>query len=354
MKRKYDDFTSMEAVTVPKKAFYTDSCGCLNEKAFRDFASCIKAEEKYYLICLTVDIAESNEKYGFAFGTRLLRQVYLQLHEHFYVFRIYGNKFNLIVPENELPNAEKMLSSDTNGFFNIYYAVIRDVPVLADNFNELRNRCIEMMYEDKARKTKKDYSEVRDDKIIGNKGNTPADLRETATCKYIDTMWFGTITIQETQPRARTMKVYIFPTEFKENLASLHLVAAADDYLNTIIYSGTCIEFGLDGMKFMISARFDREGHLNISCFKDRDSKGECEITIDSHEGSCIPANFGKRIGSGIEIYPFRRNAYNTYDYILWDKNNGTAQLDNTGTVSIEGKIYTVFCDDKTINLLKQ
>lgn len=354
MKQRYDDYSNTEMITVPKKRLYTDSCGCLNENAFQDFVSQLDEAENYYLICLIVDITECNKKYGFAFGTRLLRQVYLQLNEYFYVFRINGNKFNMIVAEKDLPNAEKMLNSNTNGVFSIYYAVLKDMTVTEENISEVRKQCVEMMYSDKARKTKKKYSEVRDDKIIGNKGNTPAELQETATCKYIETMWFGTIHIEETSPQIRSVRAYIFPTEFKENLASLNLVAAVDDFVNTRIYSGTCIEFGLDGMKFMISARFDREGHLNISCFKDRESKGNCDIKIDSHEGNCIPANFGKRIGHGLEIYPFRQNSYNTFDYILWNKEEKKAVLDTTGAVTVKGIDYTVFRDDKAINLLKQ
>ena len=352
MENRYIDYTGEAMLTVPKRKLYTDSEGFPNENAFRDFAEHLTAE--YYLACISVDVTRSNEKKGYGFGSRVLRKAFLQLRDNFYIFRISGNKFNLFVTENEFSKLKNMLESGNEDFFTVYYGIVEDTYVTKENYTKLCERGKEMMYHYKAEKIGKAYTDARDDVIVGNKGNTPADLQETDTCKYRETMWYATVHLEETEPAARTVTAYVFPTEYKESLASLNMVVVVDDFVKTRIYSGTSVSFGFDGMKFMISSRFDNEGHMNVSCFGERENKGQCDITIDVHEGNCIPASFGKRVKRGVSLFPVKPNTRGTYEYALWNDNEKTAEYQESGLIAIDGADYEVHADKVAINLVHQ
>lgn len=352
MENRYINYTGSAMITVPMRKIYTDSEGYPNENAFRDFAEHISAE--YYLACISVDVSKSNEKKGYGFGTRVLRKAFLQLKDNFYIFRMSGNKFNLLVTENEFPKLKEMLESGNEDFFTVYYGLIEDTYITKDNYKALCERGKEMMYRHKAEKIGKAYSEARDDVVIGDKGNTPTDLQETDTCKYRETMWYSTISLEESEPVPRMVTIHVFPTEYKESLASLNIIVVIDDFVSTRTYSGTNITFGLDGMKFSVSARFDNEGHMNVSCYEDRNNTGKCEISVDTHEGNCIPASFGKRVGNGLSVFPVKSNSRGTYEYVLWNDNNKTVEYNESGLIEMDGITYGVHSDKVAINLINE
>lgn len=354
MRDRYSEYTNDTLITVPKRKLFTDAEGFPNENAFRSFVEPLTEDDGCYLACISIDLTASNESGGYAFGTLMLRKVYLQLKDNFFVFRVSGDKFNIIVPEGDFEKAEQMLSSCDAELLTIYYGFVKNQPITGENYADLRRQGIELMYQNKAVRTDKKLGAVRDDKIVGDKGNTPVELQETLTHKFRETMWYGTIIFDESEPTAREITAYIFPTEYKENFASLNMIVVVDDLIHSRVYVGNNIAFGFDGIRFTITSRFDNEGHLNIVCFKDRESKGKCEMTLHSHEGVCIPASFGKRAGKGQEIFPVKPNAYGTYDYVLWDKTAKTATLDTTGIVVMDGKNYAVHANSKGIDLIEQ
>lgn len=353
MKTVYGEYMSDGRVEVAKKALFTDSDGFPNENAFRDFVGRLTEEDDCYLACVNVDLTESNKK-SYAFGTLMLRKLFLHLKDSFYVFRVNGDKFNLVIPKSGIEQAERVLDSCEDGQAKTYYGLVDEKPITGKNFTELRRHGIELMYQNKALRTNQQAMDVRDDKIVGDKGNTPPELQETVTHKFRDTMWYGEIIFKEHAPNVRDITAYVFPTEYKESLASLNMIVVVDDLLSTRVYTGTSVTFGFDGIKFTITSRFDNEGHLNIVSFRTDGGGGKCEISINSHEGVCIPASFGKRIGNGREIYPFKANPFGTHNYILWDKENRTATLDETGMVEMDGKLYSVHFNSQGIDLIEQ
>lgn len=353
MKTVYNDYTSGGQVTVTKKELYTDSDGFPNDHAFRDFVGRLTESDEFYLVCVSVDLAESNKK-SFAFGTLMLRKAFLRLKDSFFVFRVNGDKFNVVVPQADIETAEKMLASEIDGQARMFYGIVKDAPITKKNCAELRKIGVELMYQNKALRTNQQAMDVREDKIVGNKGNTPPELQETVTHKFIETMWYDIAVFKEHEPNVRDITVHFFPTEYKENQATVNMIAIVDDLLNTRVLTGTSITFGFDGIKFTATGRFDDKGQFNIVCFRSNDGRGKCDLKITAHEGVCIPASFGKRIGNGKEIYPFKANPFGTHNYVLWDKENKTATLNETGIVEMNGKLYSVHFNAKGIDLLEQ
>lgn len=353
MKTTYDEYTSDKQVTVTKRELFTNGDGFPNENAFRDFAGQLKESDEYYLACIIVDLTESNKK-GFAFGTLMLRKAFLRLKDKFFVFHIHGNKFNVVVSKADIELADKMLASESEDNTKTYYGFVKDTPITGKNFEEIRKRGVKLMYQNMALRTNKEAMDVRDDKIVGDKGNTPPELQETVTHKFRDTMWYGEIQFEEIEPNVRNITAYVFPTEYRSSLAAVNMVVIVDDLLNKRVFTGTKVAFGFDGIRFTVTSRFDDEGHLEIVYFKSKDSKGTCRASLTSHEGVCIPASFGKRIGNGREIYPFKPNPFGTYNYVLWDKENQTATLDETGMVEMNGKLYAVHFHPTGIDLVEQ
>lgn len=353
MKTVYSEYMSDKQVTVAKKVLFTDCDGFPNENAFRDFIGHLTEDDDCYLACVNVDLSESN-KNSFAFGTLMLRKTFLRLKERFFVFRVHGDKFNIIVPKADIELAEKMLSSEGDGQVKTFYGFIKDMPITSKNCSELRKHGVELMYQDKALRTNQQAMDVREDKIVGNKGNTPSELQETVTHKFIETMWYDKIVFKEHEPDVRDITVWVFPTEYKENLASVNMIVVVDDLINTRVYSGTSVTFGFDGIRFAISGRFDSNGQFNVVSFRVDNGEGKCELKITAHEGECIPASFGKRIGNGQEIYPFKANPFGTYSYIFWDNETQTATLDDTGMVKMDDKLYSVHFNSQGIDLIEQ
>lgn len=347
-REKYEQYAGTEMITVPQKELYTDCEGFFNEKAFRDFVSTLTEADGYRLICLAIDVSAMNKK-SYARGSFVLRTVVLKLNEYFCVFRVNGDKFNILVQEKDYENLRLFLKQNSK-LYSLYYGFVKDIIITDKTVNEARRIGIAMMYDNKAAHTKKKNS-IREDKIVGDKGNTPVELQETAIHKFKQTMWYTTIVIKERYPYAKDVMVYAFPTEFKPPLSALNMIVVVDDLLERYVYTGKDIHFGFDGMRFNICSRFDRAGHLSISLFKDRKSQGKYETDIKCHEGNCIPVFFGKRIDNEQEIYPIKRNAFGTQDYVLWDAKTNKAIIVDTGIVKVKDKEYAVYADDIGIDL---
>lgn len=354
MREKYKSYWANDPITVTKRELYTDAEGFPNEVAFSHFVKNLTVSDKLYLACINVDLRASNKAKGYAFGSLVLRKAILQLQDFFCVFRISGEKFNVLIPEEDLENARAMLDKCPKQLFTIYYGIVTSEFVCTNNIASLRREGIDLMYSHKAELTGKKHEEVRDDKIIGDKGNTPAQLQETDTHKCRETMWYGVIDFEELQPYARNVKAYIFPTEYKDKKMSLHQIVVVDDLINTRIYTGNNVVFGFDGIKFSVSTRFDEHGKLSILCFKDRESKGQVEMNIQLHEGSCIPASFGKRIDGRRELFPVKQVVSGGYSYALLDRTTGEVTFDDTGMVEVEGKQYAVCVTENSIDLILQ
>ncbi len=350
MDNLYRQYLSTDKIEVERKRLYSDSDGFLNDAAFRDFAEHIN--QNMALICLNIDVSASNTTRGYAFGSRVLRKVYLQLKEHFYIFRVNGDKFNLIVPRENLKEAICMLNSSREypEMFSVYYGIV-DESVNKDNYEQLRKIGKELMYHDKAVKTKKKISDVRDDMIIGNKPNTTADMQETDTCKYIETMWHGTVNFVEKSTLQLIKKLYVYPTEFKADFASLNIIAVTEDEQGYELFIGNSVEIAVNGVKCLVTARFADDGHLIISCYKANDANNPYIIGIDTVEGICIPAFFGKRISEGQEIYPICRHDDGMCDFVLWDSTVNKGTINTTGIVRENGTEYAVYMDDTSIKL---
>lgn len=354
MMENYKSYMANEPITVTKRELYTDSDGFPNEVAFLHYVRKLTPSDKLFLACINIDLRASNQSKGYAFGTLVLRKAILQLQDFFAVFRISGEKFNLLIPEKNLEDAKTMLDKCPRQLFSIYYGIATKSYVCADNITECRREGIDLMYVHKAKTTGKKNEEVRDDKIIGDKGNTPAQLQETDTHKCRDTMWYGVIDFEEIQPFARNIKAYVFPTEYKDKRMSLNQIVVVDDLVNTKILTGNNVMFGFDGIKFSVSTRFDEHGKLSILCFKDRESKGQVDMNIQLHEGNCIPASFGKRIDSKKELFPIKQVASGGYSYVLFDRSTGTVTYDDTGMAEMAGKQYAVCVTEDSIDLILQ
>lgn len=354
MRENYKSYWANDPITVTKRELYTDSEGYPNEVAFSHYVKKLTPSDKLFLACINIDLRASNQAKGYAFGTLVLRKAILQLQDFFAVFRVSGEKFNLLIPEENLKDAKAMLSKCPKQLFTIYYGIATKEYVCADNIETLRREGIDLMYAHKAEMTGKKHEEVRDDKIIGDKGNTPAQLQETDTHKCRDTMWYGVIDFEELQPFAKSVKAYVFPTEYKDKKMSLHQIVVVDDLVNTRVLTGNNVMFGFDGIKFSVSTRFDEHGNLSILCFKDRESKGQVEMNIQLHEGNCIPASFGKRIDSKKELFPIKQIASGGYSYVLLDRSTGEVTFDETGMVEVNGKQYAVCVTEDSIDLILQ
>lgn len=354
MREKYKSYWADDPITVTKRELYTDSEGFPNEVAFLHYIKTLTPSDKFLLACINIDLRASNQAKGYAFGTLVLRKAVLQLQDFFAVFRVSGEKFNLLIPEEELEDAKRMLDNCPNTLFTIYYGISTKDYVYSENIEMLRRDGIDLMFAHKAKVTGKKHEEVRDDKIIGDKGNTPAQLQETDTHKCRDTMWWGVIDLEEIQPFARNVKAYVFPTEYKDKKMSLNQIVVIDDLVNTRILTGNNVTFGFDGIKFSVSTRFDENGKLSVLCFKDRESKGQVEMNIQLHEGNCIPASFGKRLDSKREIFPIKQVASGGFSYVLFDRSTNTVTYDETGLVEVDGKRYAVYVTENSIDLISQ
>ena len=346
----YEKYLSEDKITVTNREFYTDSSGYQNEKAFWDFVKDLKEEDELYLLCLDLDLTLSNQK-SIGFGDLIMRTFFTQIRESFPIFRMKGTKFNVFVPKSELSLAQELLDSDNKKYFDLHGEIIKDKFVTSDNIKELVEIGMNRLYK------------IRKDKqmVVGQKGNTPVEGQETPTKKFIAEMWFATIEFEETAPNVRKLTAYIFPTEYKPPMALLHTIVVIDDKVQARVYEGMAVQIPIDGMKISITTRFDHDGHLVVSWFRTPDNTcGIIEGIMEVHEGTCIPASFGKRIGNAKEIFPVKENSQGLYEYVLVDKSsskkvktNNTTTYVTSGIVKGKENIYEVHKDSVAIVLAK-
>lgn len=345
----YGKYLSNDKIVVTSREYYTDSNGYQNEKAFWDFVKDMTEADRMYLMCIDVDLSPSNELKGTGYGDLVMRTLFTKIRESFPIFRMRGTKFNIFVPEDEVSYAEEIIApSDTNkDFYIVHGMIVTDKFVSSENVKEVLVKGIKGMLGDR-----KDT-----DAVIGNIGNTPAMQQETPTMKYIAEMWFAEITFTETKPNPRTLKAYVYPTEYKSPMAMLHTIVVLDDMVEARVYDGTVVQLPIDGMRISITARFNHDGKMIISWFKSGESEGEIEGIIEMHEGNSLPANYGKRIGSTKEIYPVKMNGQGLYEYVLYDKKAVYPEKNVTYVTSgiIKGKkdTYEVHRDSTVIQLIK-
>lgn len=345
LRHLYNGYSSEESINVRRKNYFTDRDSYPNANAFDDFSSRINTDD-YRLICINIDLRKINVV-NYTLGSYALRRVILAFQDYCFCFRIQGEKFNILAEKKYLDSVKELLDAPSrthNSFCDIYYG-IADEPYSHDRAAELIQKCVNLMYEDK---TKKRNIYRCNRTVTGGKGNKPYELRETAERKYINTMWHTDVHITVTEPDFRELDVIVYPTEYCNPLESITLIAVADDTINCRVFCNKNIQFGINGIVFTINARFDREGHLNTSVF--HSGTGKCEIDVKTTEGVCIPANFGKCIGAGKEIYPVRKNIRGTCDYVLLD--NGKAELVTNGILTTDDIKYGVYMDNTCIDLI--
>ena len=345
----YDSYKNSETCSIKRRDVFTDRSGYLNEYAFQDFTKAIANSdgEDYYLICFNIDLRNANSE-SMAVGDYVLRRFIVSL-EGFYVFRIQGEKFNALVTKDEIPHI-RMLLDKPNPKYKVYYGIVTDTPYRPQNATEEREiirRGIALMYENKGEK-----KVIAMDDVVSQKGNTPKELQETKLRKYRKTMWYTTMKLTITSPKYKEVTIYIYPTEIKSDLQRVNIICAVYDNVNYNVKCGNEVTFGIDGYRFTVFARFNREGHLDTAMYcVDRD-RCKYQMTHDTYEGVCIPATFGKRLSHDIEIYPLRQNTNGMYDYVKFNKDKNTVEVNTEGYIlTPTGAKYGVFMDAECIDL---
>ena len=340
----YSDYFSDEKVTVRKKDYYTTKHGFPNRKAFLDFMDGLSDKDTYHLVCVNVDLRKANKE-SHDYGDYFLRRfIYLVVSNGILVFHISGEKFNFLCPEKSIKKMTAILDEPSDEY-DVYYGLIEDV-FTKEKSQEQIQQGIEKMFSHKA---KKKFERVRNGVVVQN---TPYELQETNKRKFRKTMWYTVIELTTIKPKFQMVKVYVFPTEYLKPLASLSTIVVVDDAVEYRLYSGKNVTFGVGGVQFSVSCRFGRDGLLNVAFFKA--SEGEFEHKIYTHKGVCIPANFGKRVSDGKELFPIRENINGLYDYVLWDSKDEKAELCRTGIYKDGDTLYGVYQDKDFIDLIAQ
>lgn len=345
----YSDFKSEEQCVMSCKDFYTDRQGFLNDNAFHRFVEELKANAdipELYLVCLNIDLRKSNAE-STAKGDYELRKFVVAL-EDYYIFRIQGEKFNMLVTKEQIPTVEAFLNKPSDKYA-IYYGIVKDKPFKPQTpveERELIHKGVSMMFANKG-EIKQGYNA---DNVMGGKGNTPRELQETATRKYRSTMWYSEIHITITDPFYKEVTVYAFPTEVKQAMQSIPTIVAVYDNVSYNVKFDSQVKFGVNGIKFNLNCRFDRDEHLAVTVFTQ--DKCKYDIKTKTVEGVCIPVTFGKRITPTKQIFPIRPNITGMCDYVALE--DGAITLNTEGIViSPSGTKYGVVMDERCIELVK-
>jgi hypothetical protein len=348
----YESYKSSEECLFKRLSVFTDKHGYLNENAFQDFTKSIvnnPDDKDYYLICFNVDLRNANAE-SMAAGDYALRRFIVSL-EDFFVFRIQGEKFNALVTQEEIPRIKTLLDKP-NPLYKVYYGIVSDTPFHPQNAIEEREmirKGIALMYENKGEK-----KVVATDDVVSVKGNTPKELQETKLRKYRKTMWYTTITLTLTNPKYKEVTIFIYPTEIKSNLQRVNIICAVYDNVHYNVKCGNEVTFGIDGYRFTVFSRFNRDGHLDTAIYCVDKDKCKYQMTHDTHEGVCIPASFGKRLSQSREIYPLRKSSNGMYDYVDYNMDDNTVSVNTDGYVTTpSGTKYGVFMDAECIDLTK-
>lgn len=340
-----EKYKSNDVISIPISEVYTDRFGYLNEKAFYHYIEQKKGRfriKNFFLVCLNIDLRKSNSR-SVELGDEVLHEFIFSLADY-NVFRIQGEKFNIIVEESKLDELINILERPSEDY-EIYYGIVRD-RFLGDPeeyVKELLKKGINLMYLCKKQKQEKKKTDVLDGK------NIPNELKETVTKKYRKTMWHSLIQVEITEPSYSKFQVYVFPTEHKEPLQSIKSIIVIYDNVKYRCYYGENVKFGRDELIFHVNTRFDRDGHLNTTIY--HVGEGNCLYKIDTKEGVCIPKNFGKRISPTKEIYPIRKNLQGYCDFVSLEQ--GEIELNTEGIINgSKGNKYGVVMDEKAIDLV--
>lgn len=346
----YESYKNAEDCLLKRRDVYTDRSGYLNENAFQDFTKSIAESpdtQDYYLVCFNIDLRNANAE-SMAVGDYVLRRFIVSL-EDFFVFRIQGEKFNALVTRDEIPRIKALLDKP-NPKYKVYYGVVTDTPYRPRNATEEREiirKGIALMYENKGEK-----KVVATDDVVSIKGNTPKELQETKLRKYRKTMWYTTMTLTLTSPKYKEVTILIYPTEMKPNLQRVNIICAVYDNVQYNVKCGNEITFGIDGLRFTVFSRFNRDGHLDTGLYCIDKNKCKYQIKHDTHEGVCIPASFGKRLSQSYEIYPLRKGSNGMYDYVEHNMDDNTVSVNTDGYITTpSGTKYGVFMDAECIDL---
>ena len=351
----YEMYSSKTSYHTQYKEFFEDKDGYPNQRAYDNFASLIsESEDEYILACLCIDLKHANDV-NYAFGNYVLRKFVNGLVnsvKNCFVFRIQGDKFNALVEKTSLDDFKKYVQTESQQY-SVYVGLV-DEPYVYEKNYELIQKGVLLMYRDRSEKhaEKKSKSTL----IYGDKGNTPPELQETKTRKYRSTMWYSVIDLTVNAPIYKEVKIFVYPTKLGHTLETVPVLVVIYDMIDYRVLYGRDVRFGVGGEKFNINARFSREGHLNVTFFKEENKADKnYEYNINTTEGVCIPANFGKRIGRD-EIYPIQKNIEGLCDYVLLKDVDIDAdhepQVCTNGTISIDDTNYGVYMDDTCIDLL--
>lgn len=344
----YENYKSDNERIMTCKDYFTDRNGYLNEYAFKDFIGEIRKNgiNNLYLCCFNIDLRKANLE-GHAMGDYILRKFIVSL-EKYYVFRIGGEKFNILCKKEQIPELQAIFDKE-NEKYRIYYGFVKEKPFFPQTEaeeKEMIRKGISLMYACKG-----EASAAKTDFIIGDKGNTPKELQETSKRKFRSTMWYVVADITVTKPEYRTVKAYIYPTEIRSPKQSIPIIVIVDNNINYIVRSGYTVEFGVCGIRFCTKCHFDAENHLQTWLFS-TDTGGEFDIKIRTVEGVCIPANFGKRLKNGKEIYPIKPNITGMWDFVIFD--DGTPTLNTDGYFTDDSGVrYGVYMDKEYLNLVE-
>ena len=341
----YEQFRSTDVCSFPFKDYYTDRCGYLNENAFHCFTqSLTDSSEEYYLICLNIDLRKANST-SMAQGDYVLRR-FVQSLENYYIFRVQGEKFNILATKEQIPEIKARLN-EPNDLYKIYYGIVSDAPFNPQNSVEEKamiRKGISLMYESKGEKG----SPIAP--VSGITGSTPKEYQEEKLRKYRKTMWFSTVEITILKPEYKKVSVIVFPTEWKPDMASLPIIVAAYDNIDYNVKYGKNVVFGINGIRFSVSCRFNHEEHLDTTIYAIDKGDAAVRFKIDTTEGICIPDNFGKKLSDTKELYPLRKNSSGTYDFVILENEHLTLNTDGY-YISTNGKRYGVFADDTILEL---
>lgn len=337
---KYEDYFSSEEIVVTHKDFYTTRKGFPNRKAFVHFSENLEGE--YFLVLMNVDLRKANME-SYENGDYVLRRFILSLLNYgFYVFHIWGEKFNILVPQERVFELKELLEKPSNDY-DLYYGIVMSENYTHDKSQELIQKGISLMYQDKSSKKGSRSSNTP-------LKNIPEEYRETFRRKFRNTTWYSIIDITVSEPEFQSVKVYVFPTEYKKPLETVKLIVVVDELTGYRLYYGKDIHFGVGGTQFSANGRFNREQIFTLGFFQI--GKGKAEYDIYTHKGIGIPTSFGKRANDGREVYPIKQNINGFCDYVLLKDDE--VKLNTEGLININRMMYGVYQDDDFIELIIQ
>lgn len=365
-----------------------------NAKGFEEYCKDINTQN-ITLAAFNISVKEINKesrKKGDACLKALINEFKKQ---HYKIFRIQGEKFNIVFLKDEFDFKCKQrlqLLFDVPVFqlpYIIYYGILTND---GSNFEIFRHRVIEEMYRDRNRKMQVNKIEAvvkkskallkmeadlleqeknlqrlkagkekkletivtaaKSDKLlIHGKEITPDNFKETDTQKFLAEMYFATATVNALKDgKFTSFTLYVFPTKLMPALVTLPNIVIIDTGINYTAYKD-CNHFTYMDVEYNVSMRFTREGKLNFSIFP-TDETVKNNINIHIQEGLYTPDNFGKIIhlsDGDIEIYPIKQNIRNLYDF-GYIKDNEII-INKNGFINDNGKNISVTMDDISINL---